>query len=95
MSNESKLDKPHSMSAHEHPFYGKEIVRRTEQEYINSILEKYRNDPVNEELQAKIWNELQMEKYLGHISIPFKIFMRKGTDGLFPDYIEIILDTKV
>ena len=79
----------------DHPFYGKEIIRRTEQKYIHHLLRKYKNDPVNEELQSKIWNELQMEKYLGRLSIPFKVVIRKDINRQYPDYIEIILDTKV
>jgi hypothetical protein len=79
----------------QHPFYGKEIIRRTEQERIDDILKKYKNEAVTEALQEKIWNELQMERYLGHITIPFKIAMRRDANKKHPDYIEIILDTKV
>jgi hypothetical protein len=79
----------------EHPFYDVEIVRRSEQEYIQSLLKKYRHEPVTEELQAKIWDELQMEKHLGRVTIPFKISMRRDAHKQFPDYIEVILDTKV
>lgn len=79
----------------EHPFYGEEIVRNKEQKYIQNLLKKYRNEPVTEELQAKIWNELQMEKHAGKIKIPFKVVMRKDANKKFPDYIEVILDTKV
>lgn len=78
-----------------HPFYGQEIIRRSEQEYINELLKKYRHEPVTEELQSKIWNELQMEKHAGHINIPFKVVMKRDPNKKFPDYIEIILDTKV
>jgi len=78
-----------------HPFYGKEIVREREQEYISQILKKYKNHPVNEETQSKIWDELQMEKYHGRLSIPFKVVMRKDANKKYPDYIEVILDTKV
>lgn len=80
---------------HEHPFYGTDIIRNREKEYIQNILKKYRHDPVNEELQHKIWDELQMEKYKGNIKIPFKVVMRRDIYKKFPDYIEIILDTKV
>ncbi|MBA3720913.1 MAG: hypothetical protein H0W88_00755 [Parachlamydiaceae bacterium] len=79
----------------EHPFYGKEVVRRSEQDYINLLLKKYKNDPVNDTLQAKIWDELQMEKHYGRITIPFKVVMRRDVTKKFPDYIEVILDTKV
>jgi hypothetical protein len=83
------------MPKHEHPFYGQEIIRRKEQEYINNLLKKYKNEPVSDSLKQKIWDELQMEKHLGNITIPFKITMRRDPTHLFPDYIEIILDTKV
>jgi hypothetical protein len=79
----------------EHPFYGYEIIRRQEQEYIENLLKKYRKEPVTEELKQKIWDELQREKNAGKITIPFKIAMRKDAAGLFPEYVEIILDTKV
>lgn len=78
-----------------HPFYGYEIVRRKEQEYIETLLAKYKHDPVNDALKQKIWDELQMEKYHGRITIPFKVVMRSDASGLFPNYLEVILDTKV
>lgn len=77
------------------PFYDIDIIRRQEQIYIKQILSKYKSEPVTEELKAKIWEELQMEKYLGHIKIPFKVTLRRDATKKFPDYIEIILDTKV
>lgn len=79
----------------EHPFYGQVIIRRTQQEYIQKLLEKYKNEPVTEELKKKVWDELQMEKYKGNITIPFKIGVRMDPYGKFPDLIEVILDTKV
>lgn len=83
------------MSEHEHPFYGTEIVRGQEQEYIKKILKKYNKEPVTEELKAKIWDELQMEKYKGNIKIPFKVVLRRDASKKYPDCIEVILDTKV
>lgn len=86
------------MNAHPeqaHPFYGYEIIRRQEQEYIQNLLKKYKGEAVTEELKKKIWDELQMEKYLGKVTIPFKVVMRRDSMGKFPDYIEVILDTKV
>ena len=80
---------------HEHPFYGKEIIRRQEQEYIQQLLRKYKDLPVTEELQSKIWDELQMEKHLGRLTIPFKVTMRRDAYQQYPAYIEVILDTKV
>lgn len=80
---------------HSFPFYGKEILRDNEQTYIKGILMKYKNYPVNEELKQKIWEDLQMEKYLGKITIPFKVVTRGDSTGKFPPYIEVILDTKV
>ncbi len=79
----------------EHPFYGFEVVRRQQQTYIQHLLKKYQNEPVTDELKGKIWDELQMEKYLGHVTIPFKIVMWRDAMQKFPNYIEIILDTKV
>lgn len=83
------------MTHEEHPFYDVEIIRRRENEYIQDILKKYRNEAVTNELQATIWDELQQEKFKGNITIPFKVVMRRDATKKFPDYIEIILDTKV
>lgn len=79
----------------EHPFYGTEIYRNQEQEYIRKLLAKYQNDPVNDELKKKIWDELQWEKHLGNIKIPFKVVIRQDSTGKFPSRIDVILDTKV
>lgn len=79
----------------EHPFYGHEIYADREQEYIELLLRKYKNEVASEELKKKIWDELQMERYRGHIKIPFKIALRKDVYGKFPDYVEVILDTKL
>lgn len=86
---------PEGSALHEHPFYGCEIIRRSQQDYIQSLLKKYRGEPVTEELKKKIWDELQTEKYLGRVAIPFKVALRRDSYGKFPDYIEVILDTKV
>jgi hypothetical protein len=80
---------------HEHPFYGYYIFRNQQKEYICRLLEKYRHEPVTEELKKKIWDELQMEKHAGRVTIPFKMTSRRDPYGKFPEYIEIILDTKV
>lgn len=79
----------------EHPFYGYVIVRRREEELIKKLLSKYQNLPVSEELKKKVWDELQMQKYLGNITIPFKMATRLDPYGKFPNQIEIIIDTKV
>ncbi len=79
----------------EHPFYGTVIYRGREEEYIKNILKKYRHEPATEELKKKIWEELQMAKYEGLVTIPFKVVLRRDSSGKFPDYVEIILDTKV
>jgi hypothetical protein len=79
----------------EHPFYGTEIYRGREQDYINEILKKYKNEPVSDELKAKIWDDLQMEKHFGRVKIPFKVVMRRDATKKFPGYIEVILDTKL
>lgn len=81
--------------AHDHPFYGHVIIRRQEEEYIRSLMKKYQNEPVTEELKKKVWDELQMEKHLGNITIPFRLATRMDPYGKFPNLIEIILDTKV
>ncbi len=80
---------------HKHFFYDHPIVRNQEQNYINNLLKKYKKVPATEELKQKIWDELQNEKHLGNITIPFKIALRKDPLKKFPDFIEIILDTKV
>lgn len=79
----------------EHPFYDFDILRSREQAYINSLLKKYKGEQVTDELKKKIWDELQMEKYHGRIKIPFKVVMKKDAYRKYPDYIEVILDTKV
>lgn len=79
----------------EHPFYGIDVIRRQEQDYITNLLKKYQNEAATDELKAKIWNELQLEKHHGRITIPFKVVMRRDTLKKYPDYVEVILDTKV
>lgn len=86
---------PLSDEIHDHPFYGFHIIRRSEQEYIQELLKKYKNETVNDDLKKKVWDELQMEKHEGRITIPFKIALRCDPTGKFPDYLEVILDTKV
>lgn len=81
--------------SHNSPFYGKVINRREEEEYIRNLLKKYQNETVNDDLKKKVWDELQMEKHLGRISIPFKLGVRMDPSGKFPDLLEVILDTKV
>lgn len=83
------------MIKHEHPFYGKDVLRNQEQQYIQNILKKYKKEPATDELKKKIWEELQYEKHLGNITIPFKVAIRKDPTGKFPAYVEVILDTKV
>jgi hypothetical protein len=80
---------------HAHPFYGKEIFADREQEKVKALLAKFKGLPVDEELKAKIWDELQMQKSLGTISIPFKVAMRRDATGKFPPCIEVILDSKL
>jgi len=79
----------------EHYFYGKPIYRSREQEYIQELLSKYRKEPVTEELKQKIWEELQLAKHEGRITIPYKIDIRQDPSKNFPDYIEVVLDTRV
>jgi hypothetical protein len=77
------------------PFYDKEIQRHQEQTYIKDLLEKFKNEPASEGLKKKIWEELMMEKYLGRITIPFKVVMHTDPQGKFPHFIHVIIDTKL
>lgn len=81
--------------SHHGPFYGRDVIRGDEQEYIRSIVKKYANEPVNDDLKKKVWEELMEEKSQGRITIPFKLALRRDATGKFPPYLEIILDTKV
>lgn len=81
--------------AKEHHFYDQVIVRRQQKEYIQQLLKKYQHEPVSDALKKKVWDELQMEKHRGHVTIPFKLAVRRDPYGRFPDLIEVILDTKV
>lgn len=83
------------MKEETHHFYGKAILPAREEAYIESILKKYRHENANEALKKKIWDELQNEKQLGNISIPFKVMLRGDATGKYPPRIEVILDTKV
>lgn len=83
------------MEKKEHPFYGETIVRRTQKQLVEAILEKYRHDVANEALKEKIWNDLQMAKYRGEITMPFQVVLRQDPTKVFPDAVEVILDTKV
>lgn len=83
------------MSEHIHFFYGKAVIRNREEQYIENLLQKYKHEPVSDELRKKIWDELQMEKHFGRVTIPFKVVSRRDASGKFPEYIEVILDTKV
>jgi hypothetical protein len=76
-------------------FYGYTIVRGDQQGYIQSLLKKYDKEPPSEELKKKIWDELQNEKFLGRVTIPFKVVLRRDPTGKFPSYVEVVLDTKV
>lgn len=79
----------------ENPFYGTEICRSQQQELIQQLLKKYQNEKPSEELKKKLWEELQMAKHAGLVTIPFKITERRDPYHVFPPYIEVILDTKV
>ncbi len=83
------------MGKDEHYFYEKPIFPDQEKEYIQNLLKKYKGEAATEEIRKKIWNELQHEKHLGNISIPFKIVSRRDEYGRYPDMIEVILDTKL
>jgi hypothetical protein len=84
------------MSNHEeHPFYGYEIYRHEQEILIQKIVAKYKGQEPSEALKKAVWDELQLEKAKGNITIPFKIATRRDPYRKFPDQIEIILDTKV
>lgn len=85
----------HPNDHEESPFYGTEVLRSRQQEWIENFLKKYKNEKVSEELKEKIWDELQMEKHKGTITIPFKVVLRQDPERKYPDVIEVILDTKV
>jgi len=79
----------------EHYFYDQPIHEDKEQALIQKVLAKYKNEPVNEELHQKIWDDLQEEKQKGNLNIPFKVVMRRDAAGKFPPYVEVILDTRL
>lgn len=83
------------MWSHEHPFYGEEISRDEQQEKIEEILKKHKNEPADEELKKKIYDELMTEKHKGTVKIPFRVVLRQDRLGQYPDYVEVVLDSKV
>jgi hypothetical protein len=83
------------MSGHDRPFYGKKISRHEEQEHIQRVVDKYRMEPADEKLHEKVYNELMFDKYLGKITIPFRVVLQKDPTGIRRPYIDILLDTKV
>jgi hypothetical protein len=84
------------MQEHEdHPFYGEHILRNREQAYIQRLLSKFRGRIANEELKKEIYEELQRDKHIGKLKIPFKVVLRQDPSGKYPNYVEVILDTKV
>lgn len=84
-----------SQENHDRPFYGVDIFTDREQKYIKNFLSKYKKEVANEELKKKIFDDLQTERYYGRIKIPFKVVLHKDAYGKFPDYVEVILDTKL
>jgi len=83
------------MEHEELPFYGTDILREREQKYIQGLLKKYKGMEVDDSLKKKIYDELQHEKHLGNIKIPFKVALNVDASGKYPSYVEVILDTKV
>ena len=79
----------------EHLFYGKVIHRQREQEYIQSIIQKYNKGEANEETKKKVYEELMMAQFEGLIHIPFEVNLVKDPFKRYPDYIEVTLDTRV
>lgn len=78
----------------QHPFYGKEVLRDSEQAYIQKLLRKYRGRLADENLKKEIYEELHKAKVAGIISIPFKVSLVSGIPPLGP-YVEVLLDSKV
>lgn len=83
------------MTHHHKPFYDIDILRDREEAYIESLMKKYKGQEPSEELKQKIWDELQMEKHLGNLTIPFKVNLKKDPNKVYKDQIEVLLDTKV
>lgn len=83
------------MTTREHPFYDKEVLRDQEQAFIRRLLQKYRNEKVNQDLKKQVYDDLSREKSLGNITIPFRVILKRDSYGKYPDVIEVILDTKV
>jgi hypothetical protein len=79
----------------EHYFYGKVIHRQNEQEYIQSIVRKYKKEGASEETKKKVYEELMMAQFEGRINIPFEVKLIKDPYARYPDYIEVVLDTRV
>lgn len=71
------------------------IDRKGQELFLKRLLTKYKDEIPNLALKVKIWDELALEKHLGRLKIPFKIILRKDPDHLFPDIIEVLLDSKV
>ena len=84
-----KLDKEGKMTE-EHL-----ILRDREQAYIDRLLKKYRGEVADDTLKKAIFEDLQKEKFLGNIKIPFKVILKNGVPGKFPPCVEVVLDSKV
>lgn len=83
------------MAHKDHPFYGTVISRDQQQELIKEILAKYQHEPVDDALKEKVYNTLVHQKFLGRVTIPFRVVIRKDAQNQYPPHIEVILDTKV
>lgn len=81
---------------HDHPpFYGKVIIPRQEQAYLQSLLSSFKGRKADESLQKEIFDALQKAKHEGFLTIPFKVVLRKDPYNKHPASVEVILDTKV
>ncbi len=83
------------MSEHHEHFYGKAILAHQEQEYIQTLIKRFKGLSATEELRAQVHDLLAEETAKGNLSIPFKVILRKDSSGKFPPSIEVILDTKL
>lgn len=81
--------------SHEHPFYGQEISRHQQEEYIQSLLSPYLGKPATEEIQKEVYDTLMLAKHRGEVVIPFKVLLKKDETGYYPPHIEVLLDTRV
>lgn len=82
------------MSEHP-PFFGEHISREQQAEFIGEMLQKYKGEAPTATLKDKIYTELMLLKHEGLVTIPFKVVLENDPTGVRPDYIDVVLETKV